>query len=107
MALELAGIPADDPAVRRAVAWFGSRQNADGGWGESNDSYDLETYPDRSFGSTPYQTAWAVLALIAAGEGGSPAARRGVEHLLRTQEQRWAVESIRASPRPASRGCSI
>jgi squalene-hopene/tetraprenyl-beta-curcumene cyclase len=86
MALELAGIDADDPAVRRAVVWFLSRQNADGGWGESNDSYDLETYPDHSFGSTPYQTAWAVLALISAGEGGSPAVRRGVDYLLRTQQ---------------------
>jgi squalene-hopene/tetraprenyl-beta-curcumene cyclase len=86
MALELAGVPAGDPAVRRAVEWFLSGQNADGGWGESNDSYDLEKYPDRRFGSTPYQTAWAVLGLIAAGEGGSPAVRRGVEYLLRTQE---------------------
>jgi squalene-hopene/tetraprenyl-beta-curcumene cyclase len=98
MALELAGVPAADPAVRRAVAWFGSRQNADGGWGESNDSYDLETYPDRSFGSTPYHTAWAVLALTAAGEGGSPAARRGVEHLLRTQgrDGLWSHPSFTA-----------
>jgi squalene-hopene/tetraprenyl-beta-curcumene cyclase len=86
VALELAGIPADDPAIRRAVGWFFSRQNADGGWGESNDSYDLETYPDTTFPSTPYQTAWAVLGLIAAGEGDSPLVKRGVDYLLRTQE---------------------
>jgi len=86
MALELAGVPAHDPAVRRAVAWLLSRQNADGGWGESNDSYDLERYPDRTFASTPYQTAWAVIALCTAGEAGSPAVRRGVDHLLRTQQ---------------------
>jgi len=86
VALELAGIPADDPAVRRAVAWFLSRQNADGGWGESNDNYDLETHPDTTFPSTPYQTAWAVLGLIAAGEGDSPVVKRGVDYLLRTQE---------------------
>ena len=86
MALELAGISADDPAVRRAVAWLLSRQNADGGWGESNDSYDLANYRDTTFASTPYQTAWAVIALISAGECGSPAVKRGVDYLLRTQE---------------------
>jgi squalene-hopene/tetraprenyl-beta-curcumene cyclase len=86
MALELAGVPAQDLAVRRAVAWFVARQNADGGWGESNDSYDLERYPNRAFASTPYQTAWAVIALLAAGEAGSPAVRRGVDYLLRTQQ---------------------
>jgi squalene-hopene/tetraprenyl-beta-curcumene cyclase len=86
MALELAGVSADDAAVRRAVAWLLSCQNADGGWGESNDTYDMEKFPDRRFGSTPYQTAWAVLGLIAAGEDGSAAVRRGVDFLLRTQE---------------------
>ena len=97
-ALELAAIPADDPAVRRAVAWLLSRQNADGGWGESNDSYDLEKYPDTTFASTPYQTAWAMLALIAAGESGSPAVKRGVEYLVRTQESSglWSHPSYTA-----------
>jgi len=86
MALELAGIPSDDSMVQRAVAWLLSRQNEDGGWGESNDSYDLQKYPDTAFDSTPYQTAWALLALISAGEGSSPAVARGIGHLLRTQE---------------------
>ncbi|MGH8299141.1 MAG: squalene--hopene cyclase [Steroidobacteraceae bacterium] len=100
-ALELAGVSPEDPAVRRAVAWFLSRQNTDGGWGESNDSYDSydrERAPNRSFGSTPYHTAWAVLALIAAGERGSAAVRRGVEYLLRTQERNglWSHPSFTA-----------
>jgi squalene-hopene/tetraprenyl-beta-curcumene cyclase len=86
MAFELAGVPSDDAAVRRAAAWLLSRQNPDGGWGESNDSYDLERYPNRVFASTPYQTAWAMLALICAGEAGSPAVRRGAEYLLSTQQ---------------------
>ena len=34
-----AGVGRQDPAVRRAVDWLLDRQNADGGWGESNDSY--------------------------------------------------------------------
>ena len=86
MALELAGIAPEDPAVRRAVAWLLSHQNGDGGWGESNDSYDLERHPSHAFDSTPYQTAWAVLALISAGESGSGAVKHGIEYLLRIQE---------------------
>ena len=84
--------------MRRAAAWFLARQNSDGGWGESNNSYDLERYPDQAFDSTPYHTAWAVLALISAGESGSRAVRRGVEYLLRTQESGglWSHPSFTA-----------
>ncbi len=41
---------------------------------------------ERKCASTPYQTAWAVLALLASGEAGSDAVRRGVNHLMRTQQ---------------------
>jgi squalene-hopene/tetraprenyl-beta-curcumene cyclase len=80
-----AGVPADDPAVRRAVDWLITRQNSDGGWGETNDSY-LKGGRARRVASTAYQTAWALLGLLAAGEAHSDAARRAVNHLLRTQE---------------------
>ncbi len=86
-ALEAADVAAADPAVRRAAAWLLSRQNGDGGWGESNDSYDLAQYEDPRFVSTPYQTAWALLGLMSAGEVGSDAVRRGIAYLLRTQEE--------------------
>src|SRR5206468_11613455 len=59
-------------------------QNADGGWGE-----DLRSYADReSVGrgaSTASQTAWAMLALLAAGERTSPAVERAVTWLAKTQ----------------------
>jgi squalene-hopene/tetraprenyl-beta-curcumene cyclase len=84
-ALAQARVPADDPAVRRAVDWLLARQNSDGGWGETNDSY-LKGGRARRVASTPYQTAWALLGLLAAGEAHSDAARRAVNHLLRTQE---------------------
>ncbi|MDE2305771.1 MAG: squalene--hopene cyclase [Gammaproteobacteria bacterium] len=78
-----ARVGAADPAVRRAVTWLQTRQNPDGGWGESNDGYAGKS-PDAP--STPHQTAWALLALLAAGEAESPAARRGADWLLRAQQ---------------------
>ena len=81
-----AGVSSDDPAVRRAVGWLTVCQNADGGWGESNDSYTPQHRASARTSSTPHQSAWAVLALIAAGEAESDVVRRGVEYLLRTQQ---------------------
>jgi squalene-hopene/tetraprenyl-beta-curcumene cyclase len=86
MSLAQAHIGPDDPMVARAVAWLKQTQNADGGWGESNDSYALQQRPAETFGSTPYQTAWALLGLLSAGEAGSDAARRGAEYLLHTRQ---------------------
>jgi squalene-hopene/tetraprenyl-beta-curcumene cyclase len=79
-----AGLTTQDPMVRKAVEWLKSRQNSDGGWGESNDSYAKAAPPAAS---TPYQTAWALLGLLAAGEAHTEAVRRGIDHLLRTQQQ--------------------
>jgi squalene-hopene/tetraprenyl-beta-curcumene cyclase len=83
-ALEALGVDMSIGPVRRATRWIFEHQNPDGGWGESCTSYvDV-----RAMGrgpSTPSQTAWALIALIAAGEGASPATIRGVEHLVRTQ----------------------
>jgi squalene-hopene/tetraprenyl-beta-curcumene cyclase len=84
-ALAEAGVPRTDPAIRRAVAWLTSRQNADGGWGESNDSYFEEKRAAAAVASTPHQSAWALLALLAAGEARSDGVRRGIEFLLRAQ----------------------
>jgi squalene-hopene/tetraprenyl-beta-curcumene cyclase len=86
MSLAQAHIGPEDPMVRRALTWLKGKQNPDGGWGESNDSYALQARPAEEFGSTPYQTAWALLGLLSAGEAGSDAARRGAEYLLRTRQ---------------------
>jgi squalene-hopene/tetraprenyl-beta-curcumene cyclase len=85
VALAQAGVRPEDPAVRRAVAWLESRQNADGGWGESNDSYAPGHGTDHP-ASTPHQSAWAVLGLLAAGEVAAESVRRGVDYLLHTQQ---------------------
>jgi squalene-hopene/tetraprenyl-beta-curcumene cyclase len=84
-ALGAAGIDASDPMVARAVSWLSRCQQADGGWGESNDSYLDTDLAGRGLGSTPYQTAWALLALMAAGSADAAVLRRGVQFLLRTQ----------------------
>jgi squalene-hopene/tetraprenyl-beta-curcumene cyclase len=80
-ALVAMGIPPDAASVRRAVEWLTRHQNTDGGWGEDMRSYDDPAWVGRGE-STPSQTAWALLALHAADEHGSPTARRGVEWLL-------------------------
>jgi len=72
------------PHVRRAVSWLKSRQNADGGWGETLASYADETLAGRGE-STASQTAWAVLGLLAGEDPVSAEALGGVDHLLRTQ----------------------
>ena len=70
-----AGFGADDEAVQRAVNWLVRRQNPDGGWGESNDTYLQEIHGEDRTASTPHQSAWALLGLVAAGEAGSDAVR--------------------------------
>ena len=85
-ALAQAQVGADDPTVRRAVEWLRLMQNADGGWGEGNDSYACAPGRRERFASTAYQTAWALLGLLAAGEACSDMARRGAEFLMREQQ---------------------
>jgi squalene-hopene/tetraprenyl-beta-curcumene cyclase len=82
-ALTACGLPASHPAIRRAVAWLERHQNADGGWGEDPRSYDDPAYRGRG-PSTASQTAWALLALHAAGER-SQALQRGVQWLIDAQ----------------------
>jgi squalene-hopene/tetraprenyl-beta-curcumene cyclase len=86
VALRYAGIGPDDPAIRRAVAWLQSIQHRDGGWGETNDSYFNRSLAGQMYRSTPYQTAWALLALLDGGAERSAAVSRGVAYLLRTQQ---------------------
>jgi squalene-hopene/tetraprenyl-beta-curcumene cyclase len=83
-ALVRAGLAADDPRIRRAVAWLESHQGDDGGWGEDMRSYREPSLRGRG-PSTASQTAWALLALLAAGEHGSDATRAGVRYLIDTQ----------------------
>ena len=70
-------------SVRRAVTWLESVQNADGGFGEDVRSYRDPAWRGRG-ASTASQTAWALLALDAAGEHGD-ATERAARWLVETQ----------------------
>jgi squalene-hopene/tetraprenyl-beta-curcumene cyclase len=82
-ALVAVGVDGGDPAIVRAIEWLEQHQNDDGGWGE-----DLRSYTDRSWRgrgtSTPSQTAWALLALLAV-DPQTPAVQRGVDWLVDRQ----------------------
>jgi squalene-hopene/tetraprenyl-beta-curcumene cyclase len=81
--LRAAGDDDREAHVLRAGEWLRSIQNADGGWGESCASYDQGTFvPARS---TPSQTAWAILGLLAGGDTTSRSLQKGIEYLVETQ----------------------
>lgn len=92
LGLRAIGEDMDAPYVKRAVRWLEDHQNADGGWGETLSSYDDETLAGRG-PSTPSQTAWAIMGLLAAQRHVSPAVARGVHYLTSTQQDgTWAEE---------------
>ncbi len=82
--LAAVGFDMTEPVVRRAVRWLKEVQNEDGGWGESCKSYDDPGTAGEGV-STASQTAWALLGLLAAGEGESLEVRAGAEFLVGTQ----------------------
>ena len=73
-----------DSRVRAAANWIESHQNSDNGWGETCSSYADPTLRGRGQ-STPSQTAWAIIGLIAAGRSSGESAKRGVRFLLSNQ----------------------
>lgn len=85
IALKAAGINPQHPSIAKAVRWLIINQNNDGGWGENNDSYfNTQDYQQPS---SSYQTAWALLGLMAAGEVRSEAVRYGIQYLVQTQAE--------------------
>ncbi len=90
--LQAAGIGDREVYVLRAGEWLRCVQNADGGWGESCASYDNDSFVAAP--STPSQTAWAILGLLAGGDDTSMSVRKGIEYLVETQRSdgTWAEE---------------
>ncbi|HXX29227.1 MAG TPA: 2,3-oxidosqualene cyclase [Myxococcaceae bacterium] len=93
--LRAAGVEVEHPALRRATAYLRAHQMSDGGWGETIESCRQRTWVNAESGQA-VMTSWALMALHAAGEGASPAARRGVAFLRARQlpDGRWPPEHI-------------
>ncbi|MBM3737017.1 MAG: squalene--hopene cyclase [Acidobacteria bacterium] len=93
--LRAAGESTREAHMLRGGEWLRSVQNADGGWGESCESYDLGTYVNAP--STASQTAWAILGLLASGDDDSMSLQAGVDHLVRTQNAAGGWDEDRAT----------
>ena len=74
------------PYIQKAIKWLESCQNSDNGWGETCYSYTDPGLAGKGK-STPSQTAWALLGLMAAGEVKSAAVQRGVHYLINQQDK--------------------
>jgi hypothetical protein len=91
--LRAAGFDDREAVVLRAGEWLRCSQNADGGWGEDAVSFRQGAFVAGS--STPTQTAWAVLGLLAGGDTTSESLRHGVAYLLREQTAEGGWRDIR------------
>ena len=81
--LRAAGLSENEPSIQRGLEFIRAYQNRDGGWGESCASYDEGRFIPNP--STPSQTAWAILALLAGGDTRSESLYNGVDYLVGTQ----------------------
>jgi squalene-hopene/tetraprenyl-beta-curcumene cyclase len=80
--------PQQHQSIERGANWLVSCQNADGGWGETCQSYKDPSLKGKGK-STASQTAWALIGLLAAGEATGDftqnAIQQGVNYLVTTQ----------------------
>ncbi|MEM9706399.1 MAG: squalene--hopene cyclase [Pseudomonadota bacterium] len=84
-ALEAIGEDMSSDYIRNAGDWLLIRQNNDGGWGESCESY-MDPNMSGVGPSTASQTAWALMGLAAIGDAShDEAIMRGVAYLMETQ----------------------
>ncbi len=81
--LRATGMSENEPCIQQAIEFIRAYQNRDGGWGESCATYDEGRFVANP--STPSQTAWAILALLAGGDVRTESIYNGVKYLLRTQ----------------------
>ena len=85
-ALEVAGEDPRQDYIQAAADWLCAVQGTDGGWGESNRSY-CSGFEYCSYPATPHQTAWAILALLAAGRETGTEVQAGIQYLLDYQNE--------------------
>ncbi|MCY4104417.1 MAG: FAD-dependent monooxygenase [bacterium] len=80
-----AGAGPGDPALRLACRWLLDRQRPDGGWGEHHSGCLTGRYVAHTE-SQVIQTAWAMLALLEAGDSDWAAIAQGARFLLDSQD---------------------
>jgi squalene-hopene/tetraprenyl-beta-curcumene cyclase len=84
--LAAVGLPPEDETVAAGARWLLAYQQPCGGWGESPDSYADPALRGRGE-TTPSQTAWGLLGLMAAGFGQHGAACRAARWLVDRQRR--------------------
>jgi lanosterol synthase len=73
-----------DPQIRKACTWLKSHQRPDGSWGEAHVAEPSDVYREETEGQVT-QTAWALSALIEAGDHDWDAAERAARFLASSQ----------------------
>ncbi len=86
LGLEQTNLSKTDPIYVKAANWLKSKQREDGGWGEDNYTYHDKSVSGSYHFSTAFQTAWAVLGLMAAGEEHSSEVKAGIDFILHNQQ---------------------
>jgi len=91
--LNLLEFPNKKIVINKAIEYLKSMQREDGGWGEDGKSY-YENSRNHSKVSTPSQTAWAIMGLLASGQIDSLEVRKGVSYLLK--KKNWTEDHYTA-----------
>ncbi|MDE2893271.1 MAG: FAD-dependent oxidoreductase [Chloroflexota bacterium] len=78
------GAEPNDPALRSACQWLLDRQRDDGGWGEHHSGCMTGQYVAHDE-SQVIHTAWALIALLEAGDADWKAITRGIRFLIDRQ----------------------
>jgi squalene-hopene/tetraprenyl-beta-curcumene cyclase len=79
------------PFVRRAVAWLKACQKSDGSWGETCESYEDPSLKGTGH-TTPSQTAWGAMGVLAACGPHDPAVAKAIKWLVEHQAADGAWE---------------
>ncbi len=82
--LRAVGEPMDQRFVRRAADWLRACHKPDGSWGESCQTYDNPELKGRG-PSTPSQTAWGSMGLMAVAGPHDPQVRSAINWLIDNQ----------------------